>query len=218
MPVFEPSVDTTKNQERLAGVLVPILVMLGGIGLSYGIYTALRWSSFFRRRGFCNTMRSNTEAGATAVTTNTEKPPSIARARGQQGTRYLCLGSSPKLAPRSTCSQLFHPHQPTTTNSLGGEAILARKAMKIQTNISTAKTSKRVSLDSGKGATQPHAVDLEVSERGSAKGKENKNPHLPRQADPLRNGYKLLVLGTVPIIAPQIPERVVHPTHGYYYF
>jgi predicted RND superfamily exporter protein len=61
MPVFEPSVDTTSNQQ-LTAILVPVLVMLGGIGISYGIYTALRWFSLSRRRQPCDPARTDTEA------------------------------------------------------------------------------------------------------------------------------------------------------------
>ena len=61
MPVFEPSVDTTSNQQ-LTAILVPVLVMLGGIGISYGIYTALRWFSLSRRRQPCHPAQTDTEA------------------------------------------------------------------------------------------------------------------------------------------------------------
>ncbi len=62
MPVFEPSVDTTSNQEQLTGILVPVLVMLGGIGISYGIYTTLRWFALSRRLKSFDSTESDAEA------------------------------------------------------------------------------------------------------------------------------------------------------------
>lgn len=62
MPVFEPSVATTNSQEQLTGILVPVLVMLGGIGISYGIYTTLRWFAFSRRLKSFESTESDTEA------------------------------------------------------------------------------------------------------------------------------------------------------------
>ena len=82
-------------------------------------------------------------------------------------------------------------------------------------NISAARTSKRVSLIFSKEASQPLAVRPEAPNDGSAKEKENKDPKQPTL---LENGYKPLVLGTVPVVTPRIPEGVVHPTHGYSYF
>ncbi|KAF8632860.1 hypothetical protein AX17_004708 [Amanita inopinata Kibby_2008] len=230
MPIFETSVKLTKSQEQLATILLPVLVMLGGIGLSYAIYMALKWFTCLRRRSTGGVVRLDTEAGTPPGMQQSEvnhpvievmevnsAQPSIRMPYG------IVSGSSP-LQEKDT----LQPPLPTHPLRLGREAILARKEIRIKKNASNTANSKRVSLNSGKVDRQlakarllapSNKTSLPVPARRSTKGKENKHARSPScPCPPLKNGYKPLVLGTIPIVAPRVPETAVHPTHGYRYF
>ena len=62
MPAIEPSSKAARNQEQLATILIPIFVMLGAIGLSYGIYTALKWLQLLKRQNVADATWFDTES------------------------------------------------------------------------------------------------------------------------------------------------------------
>jgi len=205
MPVFEPSVDTTNNQEQLTGILVPVLVMLGGIGISYGIYTTLRWFAISRR---LKSTESDTEAVTSNVTDNRETTE-------KRDVRQPSQDSSPTLTSASPSLEPTNDARPPALMRIGDEAILARKAMKIKENLGATLVGKRVSLISVRAVASPRNAYVKSA---STKEKENLNPFVPKRPSPLKNGYKPLVLGTTPVVAPRVPEPSVHPVHGYRYF
>jgi hypothetical protein len=104
MPAIEPSSKAARNQEQLATILIPIFVMLGAIGLSYGIYTALKWLQLLKRQNVADATWFDTESEDMSVATETPQSTS---------------GSAQCIVQRRN-----------EMPSLGRDAILARKAMK----------------------------------------------------------------------------------------
>ncbi|KAK2465609.1 hypothetical protein APHAL10511_002501 [Amanita phalloides] len=165
MPVFEPSADMSQKQAELAAILVPVLVMLGGMGLSYGIYTALRWFSSSNRH-----TESNPGPEALGRTNDPEKLATHTSCTVQLDAQQLS---------RNTTTSAPPPLGPIIV--IGSDGIL--DTMKSEKkNVDIVQSGKHISANSG--------LALVVSTGIPAKGKENLKPHMPKQPSPLKNGYK----------------------------
>ncbi|PFH50511.1 hypothetical protein AMATHDRAFT_47834 [Amanita thiersii Skay4041] len=210
MSIVEMPTSMMKSSEQFIAVLFPILVMIAGIGLSYGIFTALRWVTYLRRRITTQAVQVDTEAGNTQGIGQSQQAIDVCEVKTmQQGTPQGSTTVNSDIihgpARNKTTSDSM---QPVHLTCLGNEAILARKALN--------DSNTRVSLNHGK--VSRNTAGLQVPPRSLTKGKENNAALLPIASSTLKNGYKPLVLGTISIVTPRVPERAANARFGYGYF